>query len=491
MARNFLIAGNSETGLDPVREAFREAFMGGGNVVKSFDRALESLEWIRPPVFITDLSFEGGLDVVHHIRSIDRGYYKKQNPHLRIVVLTESATREEIRDMFEAGVNDVVLTPFEAPSLRIRASYLARKQNPLRKIQKKDLKGLPEKVTQKDIDALVYTENALEGPDPYEAVKERLERSRKNEEARQQGKRPVIAYDWKHPSRVSKNQTRTLENLHSNLARMMASSFSTIQRSVVDVDIAFVDQTTYREFIDSLSNPSVSYTFTIEPFGGPAILDFSLPVAYGFIDRAFGGEGRTLPYERRPTTAIERTVMTRVVTRALADLEATWEPLIKVRIRDAELETNPEFMQVSAPSDTVVLIAFEVNTQNSRGLVSLCYPYFALEPVMSYLNVQTWASRNWHGKSTPERRQKRLDQLKTINVDLEATIGRGRLTSDQVAALKEGDTIVLDTRADDPGVISVAGQPVFLGHTGVTEKNRYGMEVLRSIPFEEVNRYVD
>ena len=85
--------------------------------------------------------------------------------------------------------------------------------------------------------------------------------------------------------------------------------------------------------------------------------------------------------------------MTKVVTRTLADLEATWEALLKIQVSDAELETNPEFMQVAAPSDTVVLIAFEVNSQHVSGLVNLCYPYFTLEPVMAYLNVQTWASR--------------------------------------------------------------------------------------------------
>ena len=41
--------------------------------------------------------------------------------------------------------------------------------------------------------------------------------------------KPIITYDFKHPQRVSKDQQRTLENLHSNLSRLMASSFSTIQ----------------------------------------------------------------------------------------------------------------------------------------------------------------------------------------------------------------------------------------------------------------------
>ena len=57
------------------------------------------------------------------------------------------------------------------------------------------------------------------------------------------------------------------------------------------------------------------------------------------------------------------------------------------------LETNPEFMQIAAPADTVVLIAFEVSSANFSGLINVCYPYFTLEPIMAYLNVATWASR--------------------------------------------------------------------------------------------------
>ena len=177
---------------------------------------------------------------------------------------------------------------------------------------------------------------------------------------------------------------RTLENLHCSLARKMASSFSAMQRSVVDCEIAFIDQTTYAEYIMSLSNPSCSYTFSMDRMDGPAILDFCPPVAYAFIDRAFGGTGANPPQENRPLTAVERSVMAKVITLALRDLEATWE-FLGMRVSDAELETNPEFMQVANPSDTVLLLGFEVNTQHGSGLVSLCYPFETLFPVLKYL----------------------------------------------------------------------------------------------------------
>ena len=144
----------------------------------------------------------------------------------------------------------------------------------------------------------------------------------------------------------------------------------------MDVDIAFVDQTTYAEFIMSLSNPSCCYIFTLEPLGGPAVLDFALPVAYSFVDRQFGGKGNTPAGDARVLTSIERAVMAKVISRTLEDLEATWETLLKIQTSDAELETNPEFMQVAAASDTVLLIAFEINSQHASGLVNLCYPFF-------------------------------------------------------------------------------------------------------------------
>ena len=57
--------------------------------------------------------------------------------------------------------------------------------------------------------------------------------------------RSVVAYDFKHPNRVSKDQIRTLENMHDNFAGHVGSSLSSIMRTIVDVDLVSVDQITY------------------------------------------------------------------------------------------------------------------------------------------------------------------------------------------------------------------------------------------------------
>ena len=322
---------------------------------------------------------------------------------------------------------------------------------------------MPDILSQDEIDALLSATGSEEGGGDVAA-------DLSPGDIKSQAARPVMTYDFKHPARVSKDQQRTLENLHANLARLMASSFSTLQRSVVDCDIAFVDQTTYAEFIMSLSNPSCSYTFTIEPLGGPAVVDFSLPVAYSFIDRQFGGTGSNPPQEARPLTNIERTVMGKVVTRTLTDLESTWEQLIKIQVSDAELETNPEFMQVAAPSDTMVLIAFEVNSQHASGLVNLCYPYFTLEPVMDYLNVQSWASREKGRRENT--RQERLVQLDRVFAPVKVVLGRGQVSLGEVMNLQEGDILKLDTETKRDAVVFVGSRPKFLGRPGLSGKRR-------------------
>ena len=220
--------------------------------------------------------------------------------------------------------------------------------------------------------------------------KDEIDVGEQNVGAKGTPKRIVTSYDFKHPARVNKDQLRTLENLHDNFARLLSSTFSGAMRAVVDVDIAFVDQTTYAEFIMSLSNPSCSYQFTLGPTNGQAIIDFAMPVTFAFVDRIFGGKGSSQGVSARTLTPIEVGVIHRITKRVIEDLEATWEPILKVDVTDIELETNPEFMQITAASEIVILLAFEVNSTNASGLVSLCYPFFTLESILPRLGRQSY-----------------------------------------------------------------------------------------------------
>jgi flagellar motor switch protein FliM len=309
-------------------------------------------------------------------------------------------------------------------------------------------------LSQEEIDNLLTATEGVEagggeaegGPGPADAAAQRI----------------VTSYDFKHPARVNKDQLRTLENLHDNFARLLSSTFSGAMRAVVDVDTAFVDQTTYAEFIMSLSNPSCSYQFTLGPTNGQAIIDIAMPVVFSFVDRIFGGKGSSQGAQARQLTPIEIGVINRIVKRVIEDLEATWEPILRVEISDIELETNPEFMQITAASEIVILLAFEVNSTNASGLVSLCYPFFTLESILPRLGQQSYVRQN--RTSQEELVLQNRMRLGSMELPVRAELGQIRITVGEARRLRVGDVLSVPTRRADPAVVYVGGQPKYLAY---------------------------
>ena len=294
--------------------------------------------------------------------------------------------------------------------------------------------------------------------------------------------RIITSYDFKHPARVNKDQLRTLENLHDNFARLLSSTFSGAMRAVVDVDTAFVDQTTYREFIMSLSNPAMSYQFTLGPTCGQAVIDVAMPVVFSFIDRIFGGKGSSQGVDARQVTPIEIGVINRIIKRVIEDLEATWEPILPVEITDIELETNPEFMQITAASEIVILLAFEVNSTNASGLVSLCYPFFTLESILPRLGQQSYVRTTRMNQE--ELRNQNRERLKKTRVPLRAELARGQLTLGEARRLQVGDVLCADTEVDEPAVIYINQEPKYLARP-CQERGRMKTRIVGTIPSED------
>ena len=294
--------------------------------------------------------------------------------------------------------------------------------------------------------------------------------------------RIVTGYDFKHPARVNKDQLRTLENLHDNFARLLSSTFSGAMRAVVDVDTAFVDQTTYAEFIMSLSNPAMSYQFTLGPTKGQAIIDIAMPLVCSFVDRIFGGKGSSKGVDPRQMTPIEIGVINRIIRRVIEDLEATWEPILPVEVTEIELETNPEFMQITAANEIVILLAFEVNSTNASGLVSLCYPFFTLESILPRLGQQTFVRRSEESKE--ELRLNNRLRLGSMDLPMVAELGRTKIELEAAESLQPGDIVRLPARATDPATVYLGDRPKFLVRPFAEENGEIKLKVVGKAPRE-------
>lgn len=291
--------------------------------------------------------------------------------------------------------------------------------------------------------------------------------------------RRVRTYDFKRPDKFSKEQLRTLHVIHENFARLLTTHYTATFRTMVQLVVGSVDQSTYQEFIRSIHNPSIICPFSLKPLQGTCVLDINPVVGFPMIDRMFGGPGSALPRVRE-LTDIEATVMMRVIRGTLAALRDAWANIIVVEPEPMQIETNPIFVQYAAPNDICVTVAIDVRVGEHVGVITLCLPYLTLEPTLGKLSAH-----NWYGSGPVQQKEDDLRVLQqrigTARVPLAVELGRTRLTVRELLDLGAGDLILLDQRADEDVTVLVGAQPKFRARPGL-RRGRLAVQVTGLVP---------
>ena len=202
----------------------------------------------------------------------------------------------------------------------------------------------------------------------------------------EEDQKKVKTYDFKRPDKFSKDQIRTLYMLHENFARLLNTYLSTSLRTMVNVEVASVEQLTYQEFVQSMANPSVIGVLAVPPLKGNIIMEVDTIIAFSIIDRVFGGQGEATS---KPSvlTEIEETVMRKMLAKAMDNLRDAWENVAKFNPKLEIIESNPQFTQIVPPSDMVVIVTLKITIGSVEGFMNICIPYLVLEPIMSKLTT--------------------------------------------------------------------------------------------------------
>src|SRR5207253_1507985 len=98
-------------------------------------------------------------------------------------------------------------------------------------------------------------------------------------------------FDFRRPSKFSREQIRALQIIHETFARQFATVLSTSLRVVCQVGMGTLEQRSYAEYTDALSNPSYIATFSAHPLPGGALLAMPLELVMCIVDRMLGGPG--------------------------------------------------------------------------------------------------------------------------------------------------------------------------------------------------------
>jgi flagellar motor switch protein FliM len=295
----------------------------------------------------------------------------------------------------------------------------------------------------------------------------------------------VKTYDFKKALRLSVDQVRALTKIHENFAYQFSSNISVQLRTMFQAEVISVEQILYQEFVKLLPGNTIISVFEAGKQEIRMAMDLNPRMAFAIVDRLLGGNGSAEVSERFSITPIENNVLKRFFDGVAQSLQKAWSDIVSLRLKVTELETNPQYLQLTVPTETVIVIAFNVKLGNDAERMHLCIPYSLLEPFIPKLS-----SHNWFGKNSNQSGLKKeengilQERLEHLTVPVSAELGRAKITIEEFLCLSVNDVLQLDQLVDEALKIKINDQTKFLAHPG-TKKSRLAVKIKHVIEGED------
>lgn len=279
----------------------------------------------------------------------------------------------------------------------------------------------------------------------------------------------VKVYDFKRPSKFSKEHLRTLESIFEHYGRLLYTNLPAYLRKNVQVDVLNAEAVTYSEFSNSLSNPVLLGLVNFSPLPGNILIELATNLGFCMVDRLLGGEGVALE-KKREFSEIELTIIERVLNVCVDLLRDPWRNVANVEPRLERIETNPQFAQIISPQEMTAIVTINLKIGDVEGLMNICLPYATLEDVIDKLNIKYWYS------TMQNREEGNYDDIietliSKAEIPIKAILGESSMSVAEFVNLQPGDLIKLDSNIEKELTVYVGNIKKFMALPGSSNEN--------------------
>ena len=294
----------------------------------------------------------------------------------------------------------------------------------------------------------------------------------------------IKPYNFRTANKFPKEQMKTLNFIHENLARLLSTYLASTIGGLCEVSVISIEEQTYHEYINSLPANVLLNILSIEPLHGLVLMEISSTVVFSIISRLFGGTG-DVKLKDRIFTEIELVIIERVMNQIVPLINESWDKIIQVSTVLERIETNAQFAQIVSVNETIAIITMIVKIDEADGLINFCIPKVAIEPVVKRLNTKTLYSGSVNQKRDYVSNSELLKQrLNDTLVNLKVVLSDATLSISDIVNLQVGDVVQLDNKVNDKVIVYVEHIPKLYGILGVKE-NKYAIKVTDVLNGEE------
>jgi flagellar motor switch protein FliM len=267
--------------------------------------------------------------------------------------------------------------------------------------------------------------------------------------------------DLRRPTKLSREQLRSLDLFHDTLSRRMSSGVSRLARASAAVEIVRTTQLSWEEYLRTLPAVTTLITVTAPPLPGDILVEMDTSLALAMAGRLLGGSGKVEP-PRRPGE-LELPALQRIASVTVEALGDALNQFLDVRAQLEAVDLSPQLLGLASPSQVVLVLtyALSVPSCSMAGDIAVVMSLSTLTPMLDKLLSHA-----------AERAGANLDPTAMsavagrVPIEVQATLSPTVMSAGHVAALVPGDVIVLDHRAGQPALVSVGDIGILRGHLG-------------------------
>lgn len=295
--------------------------------------------------------------------------------------------------------------------------------------------------------------------------------------------REIVPFDFRLPNRISKNQLRTIRNIHENFAEGFSSFLMARLQTIININVISVDQIYYSEYVLSVSNPACLFTFELANTDIKGILELSPELALSFVDRLLGGNGLGTKSSKM-ITPIEQKVLYVIVQKIMQDLKKAWQIIGDYDFQVERFEPDIDFAQITSQSESVLLISFELFIGEQSYLMNLCFATFAFDTILSKMSSQSLSTIRPAKYDGTTARNILMKHLTKTQMSVAVEFGKAVVSMKEIMELEKGDILMLQNRLGEELKVKIEDKETFAGTAGNVNGKR-AVKITRRIEKKE------
>jgi flagellar motor switch protein FliM len=304
-------------------------------------------------------------------------------------------------------------------------------------------------------------------PEEVKALMSAVQDGRVPSEGARGARGPVASYDLTSQDRIIRGQMPTLDAINDQVASAFSTGLTGRTRTNLKVVSAAATLLKFADLTPLLAPPASVCVLGLGPGYGFGLIVLELGLGEALLAAALGDRrsraAEAVPEGRRDFTAIEQTVLRRLLGIFTDAVGEAWRAIIPFAPEVLRFEVDPRMAAIAPPSDVGIVSAFEI-AGALEGRLQLVIPFATVEPAKQRLA----SPRRLSPRADERMRVLIARELESVRVGVRGLLGRTRINLSRLLELEPGDLLLLDTAEGDPLPMVVQGREKLRGTPSVS-----------------------